>query len=167
MFSNGHVGNKHQRFQKNICEKTLTIINLTIVLYNIFLGVVWIRRYDLWDIYPSLWKPQLIILWKQLGNDSSKTGVDTNSFIARLVSEIFQGEKSLEATLSSTNNYIILSPCGNLYSLGAWLCMFLKVQNVNITNKPVWGSLEEAYTSLLSIWVSVTTKFIRSSFFIL
>lgn len=67
---------------------------------------------------------------------------DANSFITRLVSEILQGEKSREATLPSTNNYIILSRWGILYSLGAWLCMFLQVQNVNITNKPVSGSLE-------------------------
>lgn len=67
---------------------------------------------------------------------------DANSFITRLVSEILQGEKSREATLSSTNNYIILPRWGILHSLGAWLYMFLKVQNVNITNKPVSGSLE-------------------------
>ena len=62
------------------------------------------------------------------------------SFIARLVPEIFQGE-NLKVTPSSTNNYIIVPWQRFLYSLGAWISMFLQVHNVNISDKFVWGSL--------------------------
>lgn len=45
--------------------------------------------------------------------------------------EILQNEESLEVTLSSINDYIILSQRCVLQSLGAWISMFLKVQNVS------------------------------------
>lgn len=122
MFPNGHPGSKHQRVQKNTSKKTLTVINSTIILYNVFLGVVWCGRYYLWDIYPSL--GSTIILWEQLENDESKTEVDVTPLLQDWYLKFYRARRVEKQLCHPRNNYIILSPCG-IYTV--WVPGFMHV----------------------------------------